>query len=113
VLAVDGLTARFPKEEAYGLSSQMRRAAASTPANIAEGFRRRGNADKTRFMNLAQGSREECRYYLILARDPGYGETDAMTTSLEKVSRLLHAYASAIPLTSPSSESKLKVRSPK
>src|SRR5882724_10086977 len=56
----------FPRQETYGLSQQLRRAAVSIPANIAEGFRRRGKADKARFMNLAEGSLEECRYYLIL-----------------------------------------------
>jgi four helix bundle protein len=74
----------------------MRRASVSIPANIAEGFRRRGKADKVRFMNIAQGSLEECRYYLILARDLGYGETEGMTASLDEVSRLLFSYARAI-----------------
>src|SRR5438094_4735814 len=71
VLATYALTAAFPKQETYGLSLQMRRAAVSIPANIAEGFRRRGKADKARFMNMAEGSVEECRYYLILAKDLG------------------------------------------
>ena len=59
VLAVYGATAGFPGQETYGLISQMRRAAVSIPANIAEGFRRRGRPDKVRFMNTAQGSLEE------------------------------------------------------
>ena len=96
VLAAYGLTATFPKQEIYGLSSQMRRAAVSIPANIAEGFRRRGKPDKARFMNIAEGSIEECRYYLILATDLGYGDTAKLTKSLEEVSRLLNAYAAAI-----------------
>jgi len=50
---------------------QLRRAAVSVPANIAEGFRRRGKADKARYMNMAEGSLEESRYYLILAQDLG------------------------------------------
>lgn len=83
---------------------QMRRAAVSIPANIAEGFRRRGRADKARFMNIAEGSIEECRYYLILAQDLGYGDTEDLTAALEQVSRLLNAYASAI-LTSSTSNS--------
>src|ERR687892_2653393 len=58
VLAVYSLTAEFPKQETYGLALQMRRAAISIPANIAEGFRRRGRADKKRFINLPQGSVE-------------------------------------------------------
>ena len=96
VLGVYALTATFPKHETYSLSLQMRRAAVSIPANIAEGFRRRGKADKARFMNIAEGSVEECRYYLILAKDLGYGDTDTLAATLEEVSRLLSAYASAI-----------------
>jgi len=74
VLAVYRLTKGFPREEIYGLTSQFRRAAISIPANIAEGFKKRGRLDKARFMNVAQGSLEECRYYLILARDLGYAD---------------------------------------
>lgn len=96
VLAAYRFTADFPKPETYGLALQMRRAAVSIPANIAEGFRRRGKADKARFMNMAEGSVEECRYYLILAKDLGYGETAGMMALLEEVSRLLNAYAAAI-----------------
>ena len=99
VLAVYSFTADFPKQETYGLALQMRRAAVSIPANIAEGFRRRGKADKARYMNMAEASLEESRYYLILAKDLRYGDTSGLTTSLKKleeVSRLLNAYASAI-----------------
>jgi four helix bundle protein len=62
----------FPKHEMFGLSAQMRRAAVSVAANIAEGFSKRGRSDKARFMNIAQGSLEELRYYFILARDLEY-----------------------------------------
>lgn len=96
VLAIYPLTANFPKQEIYGLSRQMRRAAVSIPANIAEGFRKRGAADKTRFLNIAEGSLEECRYYLILAKDLGYGDTAKPMGLLEEVSRLLNAYIKAI-----------------
>jgi len=96
VLAIYQFTADFPKPETYGLAAQMRRAAVSIPANIAEGFRRRGPADKARFMNMAEGSIEECRYYLILAKDLGYGDTTMLNRLLEEVSRMLSAYASAI-----------------
>ncbi len=96
VLAVYPFTAGFPRQETYGLSHQMRRAAVSVPANIAEGFRRRGKVDKARFMNLAEGSLEECRYYLILAHDLSYGDTGQLTALLEEVSKLLNAYAGAI-----------------
>lgn len=96
VLAVYALTARFPKSETYGLSLQMRKAAVSIPANIAEGFRRRGQADKVRFLNTSESSLEESRYYLILTEDLGYGETRELLNSLEEVSRLLNAYSKAI-----------------
>ena len=96
VLAVYALTAAFPKHETYGLSSKMRRAAVSIPANIAEGFRKRGRADKAKFMNTAEGSIEESRYYLILANDLGYGETDKLAGELEAVSRMVQAYARTI-----------------
>jgi len=96
VLAIYRLTAGFPKQETYGLTSQMRRAAVSVPAKIAEGFRRRGKADKARFMNMAEGSIEECQYYLILASDLGYGDTSALAPVLEETSRLLQDYNRAI-----------------
>ena len=103
VLAVYRLTAAFPKHETYGLSSQMRRAAVSIAANIAEGFRRRGRADKVRFLNMAEGSVEESRYYLILSRDLGYGEPVGLAESLEEVSRLLNAYIRGIERSAPGS----------
>jgi four helix bundle protein len=96
VLDIYRFTAIFPRQETYGLCSQLRRAAVSIAANIAEGFRKRGRADKARFMNTAEGSLEECRYYLILANDLGYGETDGLTAAIEEVSRLLNAYSKAI-----------------
>jgi four helix bundle protein len=69
VLSVYRVTESFPKYELYGLTSQLRRAAVSIPANIAEGFHKRGNADKARYLNIAQGSQAESDYYLILAQD--------------------------------------------
>ena len=96
MLGVYPYTAAFPKHETYGLSQQLRRAAVSIPANIAEGFRRRGRADKVRYMNIAEGSLEECRYYLILAQDLGYGETTTLAKTAEEISRLLSAYTAAI-----------------
>lgn len=96
VLSVYKFTEGFPKQETYGLSLQMRRAAVSIPANIAEGFRKRGKPDKVRFMNMAEGSLEESRYYLILAEDLGYGNTKTLLRLLEEISRLLNAYSKAI-----------------
>ncbi len=96
VLSVYTSTRAFPKEELYGLTSQFRRAAVSVPANIAEGFRKQSQVDKARFLNIAEGSLEECRYYLILAHDLGYIEKSAMWKSSDEIGRLLNAYRSAI-----------------
>lgn len=96
VLAVYAFTSAFPKQETYGLASQMRRAAVSIPANIAEGFAKRSKPDKARLMNVAEGSVEESRYYLILARDLGYGQTEELLAALEEVSRLLNSYTRSI-----------------
>jgi four helix bundle protein len=96
VLAVYKLTDAFPKSEIYGLSSQLRRAAVSIPANIAEGLKKRGATDKARFMNIAQGSLEEVQYYLILAHDLAYADTSSLRLQLDEVSRLLEGYSSAI-----------------
>jgi len=96
-LVIYQLTKRFPKEEIFGLSAQMRRAAVSVAANIAEGFSKRGKPDKARFMNVAQGSLEEVRYYFILARDLGYLSPDVPAVkSINEVARLLGAYVKAI-----------------
>jgi len=72
VLSVYKHSEIFPKEEKYGVISQLRWSAVSVPANIAEGFKKRGKADKVRYINIAQGSLEESRYYLILAKDLSY-----------------------------------------
>jgi len=93
VLAVYRMSQTFPRSEVYGLSSQFRRAAVSIAANIAEGFRKRGKADKLRYYNVAQGSLEECRYYLILTRDLEYGDVHETALLLAEVSKLLEAYS--------------------
>lgn len=96
VLAVYKFTENFPKSETYGLTAQLRRAAVSIAANIAEGFKKKGRADKARFMNISQGSVEECRYYLILSRDLHYGDPSELMEQLEEVSKILESYAAAI-----------------
>lgn len=78
VLEIYRFTEYFPKQEQFSLTSQMRRAAISIPANIAEGFKKKSRPDKARFYNIAQGSIEESRYYLILAEDIGYGDTKVL-----------------------------------
>lgn len=85
-----------PKSELYGLTSQFRRAAASVAANIAEGFKKSGIRDKARFLNISQESLEECRYYIILSKDLGYGEKSELNQKLEDVSKLIGAYSKAI-----------------
>ena len=86
----------FPNGRSYGLAHQLRRAAVSIPANIAEGFGKRSQAEKARFLNIAEGSVEECRYYLILSQDLGYGQRESLMNTLEETSKLLNAYARAI-----------------
>jgi four helix bundle protein len=96
VLEVYRFTESFPKHELYGLTSQLRRAAVSIPANFAEGFGKATKPDKLRFYSIAQGSLEECRYYLILARDLDYGDTDEMRTMVVEISKMLGSYMQRI-----------------
>ena len=91
-LAVYGLTKEFPRDEIYGLSSQMRRAAVSIPSNIAEGFQRSGIRDKIKFYNISQGSLEELRYQLILTRDLNYADTSSASLLATEVAKLTNAY---------------------
>lgn len=96
VLDIYQMTKDFPKGEQFGLISQMRRAAVSIPANIAEGYRRFTSKDKARLINIAQGSLEELRYYLLLSHDLGYADTDCLSTNIDEISRMLFAYHKAI-----------------
>jgi four helix bundle protein len=96
VMSVYRLSKHFPKHELYGLTSQLRRAAVSIPANIAEGFKKRTKPDKARYFNIAQGSIEECRYYLILADELNYGRTEEQQKLLEETSKLVGKYVKKI-----------------
>ena len=96
VLKVYRLSSGFPREEVYGLTAQIRRAAISIPANIAEGFKRRGRLEKARFLNIAQGSAGEMRYYLRVARDLNYGQDETIQALLEEVNKLLESYRGSI-----------------
>ena len=96
VLRVYAMTSTFPRHELFGLTSQMRRAAVSVPANIAEGFKRRGRMDKVRFLGIAAGSLAELRYYLRLAADLGYSAQDSQASEIDEVSRMLSAYERTI-----------------
>jgi len=96
VLEVYKMTKTFPKEELFGLTSQFRKAAISIPANIAEGYRKSGKAEKARFLNISEGSLEECKYYLILAKDLGYSEIKNENGLAEEISKILNAYSNKI-----------------
>lgn len=91
VILVYRVTEYFPSHERFGLVAQMRRAAVSIPANIAEGFKRRGIREKVRFYNIAEGSLEELKYYCILSEDLGYvpsktkGELLSQTETVGKI----------------------------
>ena len=96
VLAVYRYSESLPEREKYVLAHQLRRGAISIPANIAEGFGKRSPAEKARFLNIAEGSVEESRYYLILSQDLGYGQTESLASTLEETSKLLNAYVRTI-----------------
>jgi four helix bundle protein len=91
VLEVYKYTKQFPEDEIYCLTAQFRRAAISIAANIAEGFKKRTRKDKIRYLNISQGSTEECRYYLILSRDLDYGENAKLLSLVVEVSKMLDA----------------------
>ena len=94
-LAVYKITTRFPKNELYGLTSQIRRAAASVPANIAEGCGRRGRAELGRFLHIAAGSASELEYHLLLAHDLSFlgdAEYRALEAQVVEVKRMLSAF---------------------
>ena len=100
-LAVYRASEPFPKHELFALTSQVRRSAASIPANFVEGFRKRTTPDKLRFYNIAQGSADECLYHLILAHDLGYADTTSLQAALEEVSRLLQGYINGMDRNTP------------
>ena len=99
VLAVYKATRHFPEDERFGLVSQFRRAAVSIEANIAEGYKKLSKADKLRFFNISQGSMEECRNYIILARDLEYLDDATLHELKEKseyASRMINSYCDGI-----------------
>jgi four helix bundle protein len=96
VLDIYQMTQHFPECEKFGLTSQFRRAAVSIPANIAERYGKRSSADKARFFNIAQGSLNECRYYLRLAADLGYAKTEQHFKQIDEIGRMLHSYTKKV-----------------
>jgi len=81
-------TSSFPKEELYGLTSQMRRAASSIPSNIAEGCGRNTQAQFARFLNIAFGSASELEYQLILSKDLSFINNEAFSELFEKITEV-------------------------
>ncbi len=97
VLGVYRVTRQFPTEERYGLTPQLQRAAVSVPANIAEGFKRRGKADKIKFYNISETSLEEVKYYFILAKDLEYiADNQQLMADAEVISRMLYRLIQAV-----------------
>jgi four helix bundle protein len=89
----------FPKEELYGLTSQLRRAASSIPANVAEGCGRRTNDDFARHLNIALGSANEAEYFLVLAKDSGYlknTDNENLFTTINEIKAMLIALISKV-----------------
>ena len=95
-LAVYQRTRTFPKDEIYGLTSQLRRAAASIGANIAEGCGRRSDAEMKRFLQIARGSASEVEYHLLLARDLQFLATDEFADLEGKVFEVQRMLASLV-----------------
>ena len=97
----------FPKEELYGLTSQLRRSAASIGANIAEGCGRRSDGEFTRFLQIARGSASELEYHLLLARDLHLLQEDGfrkLDGQVAEVQRMLTSLVQRVqPVKSPSS----------
>jgi len=90
-------TKSFPIEEKFGLISQMRRAAVSVPANISEGFKKRGVKDKINFYNIAQGSLNELQYYVILSKDLKYIKTSLeLDQIINEVAKMLNALITSL-----------------
>lgn len=93
VLEIYKLTSNFPQDERFGLISQLRRAAASVPTNIAEGSKRSHNRDYARFLNVAEGSLAEIEYLIMLSRDlafvPGH-HAQLLLTEVDEIARMLH-----------------------
>lgn len=94
-LALYRATDTFPKHEVFGLSSQIRRAGASVPTNLAEGCGRWGDGDMGRFIQIAMGSASEVAYLILLARDLGYlpaHEYEHLAVEMDEVRRMLTVF---------------------
>jgi four helix bundle protein len=94
----------LPRQEMYGLASQLRRCSASIPANIAEGCGRSGDAELGRFMLISMGSASELEYHLLLARDLGYlhsKQHQDLSQRTQEVKRMLSTFITKLRHTKP------------
>jgi four helix bundle protein len=94
-LAIYKATVMFPRDELYGLTSQLRRSCASIPANIAEGCGRNGDAELARFLQIAMGSASELEYHLLLAHDLNLLNSldyEQLTSEVIEVKRMLTSF---------------------
>jgi four helix bundle protein len=105
------VTASFPSAERFGLISQLRRAAASVPTNIAEGSKRQSNQEYARFLNIAEASLVETEYLLMLSRDLGLLAQDSSEVMLQEVTeiaKMLSGLRRKVELSAAASESRVK-----
>jgi len=109
-LQIYRFTRSFPKEELFGLVSQMRRSAASIGANIAEGAGRRSDGELTRFLHIARGSATELEYHLLLARDLGFLPRDCFSTLTRQADEVQRMLTSLIQHVQPISNGKVASR---
>ncbi|MFH0776876.1 MAG: four helix bundle protein [Patescibacteria group bacterium] len=99
VLTIYKVTRKFPTEEKFGLTSQLRRAAISIASNIVEGFKRKTKNDSLHFYTISEGSLEEVKYQTLLAKDLGYFPKqtyEEITANAEEIGRMLCGFKKAI-----------------
>ncbi|NPE25912.1 four helix bundle protein [Prevotella sp. PCHR] len=99
VIKIYKITRTFPETEKFGLCQQFQRAAVSIAANIAEGYKKLGKADKLRFFNISQGSLKECRYYCILSKGLTYIDENTfhnLVSEIQNTSFMLNAYIKGV-----------------
>lgn len=99
VIAIYTATQKFPKEEVFSLTNQVRRATVSIAANICEGYKKKTIPNQLNYINIAEGSLEEVKYYIILSKDLQYineKECEQLTNSAEEVGKLINGYEKAV-----------------